>query len=39
MWDLLREGIKLMLFIAKYILDIGSRTEYIQSSPPKALNF
>lgn len=39
MWDLLREGIKLKLFIGKYILDIGSSTECILSSPPKALNF
>lgn len=39
MWDLLREGIKLKLFLGKYILDIGTWTECIPLSFPKAWIF
>lgn len=38
MWNLLREKIRLKLFMGKHIFDIGSWTEWIPSSPPKALN-
>lgn len=39
MWDLLREGIKLKLFLGKYVLDIGTWTECIPLSFPKAWIF
>lgn len=39
MWDLLREGIKLKLFLGKCILDIGTWTECIPLSFPKAWIF